>query len=80
MFASQSAPKVLDLNEEIIFIIGNDEPIIRNDEPIIRSESQILYFQNNYSKLALNNYTKGLQHSFPHSVNTSCPILKKSQR
>ena len=32
------------------------------------SETQILYFWNNYSTLALKNYTKGLQHGLPHSV------------
>ena len=44
------------------------------------SETKILYFQNNYSKLALKNYTKGLQHGFPLSVRTSCPSLKKSRK
>ena len=43
------------------------------------SETQILYFRNNYSKLALKNYTKGFQPCFPHSVRTSCQILKNHE-
>ena len=40
----------------------------------LRNEMQILYFRNNYSKLALKNYAKGfLQPCFPKSVRTSCP-------
>ena len=44
----------------------------------LRSETQILYFLNNYSKLALKNYTKGLQSGFPHSVRNSFLNFKKS--
>ena len=44
------------------------------------SETQIRYFQNNYPKLALKNYTKDLQPGFPDSVRTSCPSFKKVRR
>ena len=43
----------------------------------LRSETKILFFRNNYSKLALKNYTKNLQPGFPHSVRTLCSNLKK---
>ena len=75
MFPSQSAPKVLlDPNKETIFIIALYKTHIiggkssKSSMGSLGSETQILYFWNNYSKLALKNYTKDLQHGFPHSV------------
>ena len=65
MFASKNGPKVLfDLNKETIFIIT----------------ILILYFWNNYFKLALKYYPEGLQRGFPHSVRTLCTNFKKSGR
>ena len=46
----------------------------------LESKAQIQYFRNNYSKLALKNYSKDLQPGFPHSVRTSRPNFKKLQR
>ena len=43
----------------------------------LRSETQILYFWNNYPKLAVKNYTKGLWLGLPHFVRASCPSFKK---
>ena len=69
MFPSQSASKVLlDPNKETIFIIALDKTHViggKSSMGRVGSETQILYFWNNYSKLALKNYTKGLQHGFP---------------
>ena len=74
MFAS---PKVvLDLNKETIFIIAWEKiHIIRRQSLMgsLESKTQILYFQNNYSKLVLKNYAKGLQRGFPHSVRALWP-------
>ena len=46
------------------------------DSMVREGEKQICYFQNNYPKMALKNYTKDLQPGFPHSVRTSCPNCK----
>lgn len=40
------------------------------------SKTQILYFWNSYSKLAIKNYTKGLQSGFPHPVRSSSPDFR----
>ena len=40
------------------------------------SKTQILYFWNSYSKLAIKNYTKGLQPGFPHPVRLSSPDFR----
>ena len=47
---------------------------------VSEDETQIRYFENNYSKLALKNYTKDLQPGFPHCLRITCPNFKKVRR
>ena len=72
IFPSQSAPKVLlDLYKEIIVIIElyKLHKIGRKStRSSLGSKSQTLNLWNNYSKLALKNYMRVLQHGLPHSV------------
>ena len=47
---------------------------------VSEDETQIRYFESNYSKLALKNYTKDLQPGFPHYLRITCPNFKKVRR
>ena len=65
---------LFDLNKEIIFIVA-----LEKMDSLV-SETQIRYFWENYSKWALQSYTKDLQPGFPYFVRTSCPNFKKLRR
>ena len=65
---------LFDLNKETIFIVA-----LEKMDSLV-SETQIRYFWKNYSKWALESYTKDLQPGFPHFVRTSCPNFKKLRR
>ena len=72
MFPSQSAPKVLlDPNKDIRFIMElyKLHKIVRKTtRNSLESKTQTLFFQTNYSKLALKNYVGALKHGLPYSV------------
>ena len=72
MFPSQSAPKVLlEPNKDIRFIMElyKLHKIVRKATRCsLQSKTQTLFFQTNYSNLALKNCIGALQHSLPYSV------------
>ena len=47
---------------------------------VSEDETQIRYFDNNYPKLALKNYTNDLPPGFPHCLRITCPNFKKVRR